>query len=226
LFKFAKLGEGLSVSKDANLVTFWGTWEGPTFEKRLNCPADGNKDIKAECLRQYPLGYAVVNIPVNQGIFVLNVATGNIVAVAKTGLYGFSDFLYWVFSGAPPGVGSGEGDRELPRWRSSAFAAVSMLDKKNFAVAFKGTQSDVPGIFLGDGSAAPVTVVKLGHDGTKIDPLAPAGSLVTAVGIEREGFRGQNLAITAAMLYEDVVEGEVVSIGWAGIYLTRVKSVK
>jgi hypothetical protein len=123
----------------------------------------------------------------------------------------------------------GTEDREPPRWRSSAFAAISLISSASYAVAFKGTQEGVPGIFLGDGSAAPLTLVKLGDDGKKIDPLAPALSKVTAIGIEREGLRGQNLAITASMLYEgiDPVTNEPVSIGWAGIYLTNTgKSLK
>jgi hypothetical protein len=106
---------------------------------------------------------------------------------------------------------------------------VSLISSTTYAVAFKGTQDGVPGVFLGDGSAAPLTLVKVGDDGKKLDPLAPALSKVTAIGIERDGFRGQNLAVTASMLYEgvDPVTGLPVSIGWAGIYLTNTgKSLK
>jgi len=222
---FAKFGEGLSVSKDANLVSFWGTWGTQTFQKYLYCPVDGNKDIKAECLRQYPQGFATVEVPVNQGIFVYDVKAGTVKLIAKTGdINGLTDFLYWVFSGAPPGVGGGhegegdEGDdREPPRWRSSAFAAVSLVDKTTFAVAFKATQ-DVPGIFLSENGGTPVSVVKIGDEGSLIDPLdAPADSVITALGIERDGFRGANLGITASMLNYTTTES------MSGIYLTKVR---
>jgi hypothetical protein len=228
---FARFGEGLSVSKDANLVSFWGTWGDVTIDKKLYCPMDGNKDIKAYCEQNAPYEeaasgrfYYVEKIPVNQGLFVYDVRAGTVTAVTKTGdLNGFSDFLYWVYSGAPPGVGGGhegEGDegedREPPRWRSSAFAAVSLVDKKSYAVAFKATQ-DVPGIFLSENARMPVKVLKVGDEGRTIDPDAPAASVVTALGIERDGFRGVNLAITASML--DFATTESMS----GIYLAKVR---
>jgi hypothetical protein len=160
---------------------------------------------------------------VNQGIFIRNVSTGETVAIAKTGLGGFSDFLYWVFSGAPPGVGGGhEGDggtedREPPRWRSSAFAAVSLIDSSTFAVAFKGTQDGKPGLFLSKGLGSLIKVVQVRDPGSSVDPLdAPDGSLITALGIERDGFRGVNLAITASML------NETTTLSMSGIYLTKV----
>jgi hypothetical protein len=226
---FAKFGEGLSVSKDANLVSFWGTWGQQTFPKTLYCPMDGNKDIKAYC-EQHSEGqdsrgfYSIRQIPVNQGIFVYDVKAGTIQVIAKTAdISDFSDFLYWVYSGAPPGVGGGhegeseEGeDREPPRWRSSAFAAVSLVDRKTFAVAFKATQ-DVPGIFLSENAGVPQAVVRVGDAGWMIDPLdAPDGAVVTAVGIERDGFRGANLGITASML-------NAATESMSGIYLTKVR---
>lgn len=229
---FTRIGEGLSVSGDGSFVSFWGAWGAETFAKRLYCPADGNADRLAFCNATHPSGYEVA-IPVHQGIFVYDVKRKAIAAVAKTGVDGFEDFLYWVYSGAPPGVGGGHEDgdedesREPPRWRSSAFAAVSLTQKKAPAVAFKATQGDgigstladgVPGIFLRKGTSPVVTVAKMLTSGQAIDPLAPAGSIVTAVGLERDGFRGANLAITASMLYETIEE----SLGWAGIYLTKV----
>lgn len=221
--RFTRFGEGLSVSKDGNLVAFWGTWGPQSVSKQLFCPVDGNQAIKEECLRQYPNGYAEVQIPVNQGIFVYEVSSKEFRLIAKTGQDGFSDFLYWVFSGAPPGVGGGhegEGgteDREPPRWRSSAFAAVSLIDSSRFAVAFKGTQDDKPGIFLGNGLGGLTKVVQVGDPGTDVDPAAPAGSVVTALGIERDGFRGANLGITASMLNYSTTES------MSGIYLTKVR---
>lgn len=50
-----------------------------------------------------------------------------------------------------------------------------------------------------------------------IDPAAPAGAMVTTVGIERDGLRNGWLAISASML--DEVTGEA----WAGVYTTRTK---
>jgi len=233
---FARVGEGLSVSADANFVSFWGAWRiGETFSKTLVCPKDGNKDLIAYCNETHPSGFTVL-IPEHQGIFVYDVKKKSIVAVAKTGADGLEDFLYWVFSGAPPGVGGGHEDgeedgdesREPPRWRSSAFAAVSLTSKRMYAVAFKGTQDDdydgatagTPGIFLRKGTAPLVTVVKVGDPGKPIDGDADKISEVTAVGIERDGFRGPNLAITASMLWDDVDAGE--TVGWAGVYVTQV----
>lgn len=60
-----------------------------------------------------------------------------------------------------------------------------------------------------------VKVAELGASGTAIDPLAPAGSVVTALGIERDGFREGCLAITASMLEP------VTSTGWAGVYVAN-----
>jgi hypothetical protein len=194
----------------------------------LYCPVDGNKDIKAYC-QQNSEGrdsdgfYSVRQIPVNQGIFVYDVKAGTVKLIARTGdINGFTDFLYWVYSGAPPGVGGGhegEGteDREPPRWRSSAFTAVSLVDKNGYAVAFKATQ-DVPGIFLSENAGTPVKVLKFREAGSLVDPLdAPEGSVITALGIERDGFRGANLAITASMLNTST------TASMSGIYLTKVR---
>ena len=232
---FNRVGESLSVSADANFVTFWGAWGTETFAKTLICPQDGNKDLLAYCNETYPAGLTL-SIPRHQGIFVYDVTKKEIRAIAKTGADDFEDFLYWVFSGAPPGVGGGHEDgeedgdesREPPRWRSSAFAAVSLTSKKSYAVAFKGTQGTdydgstpgAAGIFLRKGASPIVAVVRIGDSGYAIDTEAAKLSEVTAVGIERDGFRGANLAITASMLWEDLAAG--VSVGWAGIYVTQV----
>jgi hypothetical protein len=229
---FARIGEGLSVSANANFVSFWGAWRiGETFSKTLVCPKDGNADLKKYCNDNYPAGLTV-QIPKHQGIFAYDVKKKEILRIARTGADGLEDFLYWVFSGAPPGVGGGHEDgeddgdenREPPRWRSSAFAAVSLTSKKSYAIAFKGTRDTdyngttpgTPGIFLRKGTAPLVTVVKVGDSGYDIDTEAPKLSDVTAVGIERDGFRGQNLAITASMVWEEESEG------WAGVYVTQV----
>lgn len=228
---FRMFGEGLSISSDARYVSFWGTWGFETFPKTLFCPADGQAAVIAACLELYPAGYAV-NIPSNQGIFVVDATSGDIYTVAKTGANGITDFLYWVFSGAPPGVGGEimgldpfvDATAEPPRWRSSAFAALSGSTGKVFQTAFKAHRNGVDGIYVRKDAltfSPLVTVAQILGSGTAIDPEAPADSIVTAVGIERDGFREGRLAITASMVYED----PLTSIGWAGIYLTSVPEV-
>ena len=60
-------------------------------------------------------------------------------------------------------------------------------------------------------------MVDLTTPGQSIDPQAPAGSVVSAVGLERDGFRGRNLALSISML------NAATSESWAGIYLTKVE---
>ncbi len=222
---FTFFGEGLSISRDGRYVSFWGAWGAETTPKTLYCLSDGEQDVIAYCNEQYPDGY-VVNIPVHQGIFVHDAQRKLTYAVAKTGQDGLTDFLYWVFSGRPPGTGGGdEPTLEPPRWRSSAFAALSAVPGSAVMTAFKGTKSGFDGIYVRKGLSAYVplvTVVEtLNSTGQTIDPEAPANSIVTAVGIERDGFRNGNLAVSVAMLYED----PLTSVGWAGLYLTPIAPV-
>lgn len=64
------------------------------------------------------------------------------------------------------------------------------------------------------------TVAEVGTTpGTDLDPLAPAGSLVSSVGVEREGFRNGRLAITATMLYVDPIDPTITE-SWGGIYMS------
>lgn len=74
--------------------------------------------------------------------------------------------------------------------------------------------SPIDGIYLAD-STQVFTLLDTTTDGSSLDPAAPAGSKITALGIEREGFRGRYLALTATMV--DPVSTE----GMAGIYLSR-----
>lgn len=53
------------------------------------------------------------------------------------------------------------------------------------------------------------------HAASLLDPMAPAGALVTSLGIERDGLRRTWLAITASMLHP------VTSESWAVVYVTR-----
>ncbi|MGA8030974.1 MAG: hypothetical protein WCB48_01155 [Casimicrobiaceae bacterium] len=215
---FNKFGEALSVGSDGRYVAYWGAWGTDTTQKTLSCPLDGNADLIAYCWQLYPSGTTVVNVPVHQGIFVIDTRNTTNTAVAKTGQYGIQDFVYWTFSGKPPGAGGGgeggnDGSQELPRWRSSAFAALSGKFPYGVRTAYKANRSGVDGIYMYRNKWAPfVTVAEIGASGTAIDPQAPVGSKVSALGIERDGFREGYLSITASMLEP------ITSTGWAGVY--------
>jgi hypothetical protein len=217
---FIGFGEGLSF--DGRYVAFSGSWGTETTPIVLTCPTDGNADLLAYCSETYPDGFATT-VPVHQGVFVYDTETSEINRVVTTGEQ-FSGFVYWVFSGAPPGVGDGdEGSVEPPRCRSSSFVAVSGIDT-GYQAAFKGTPvAGGSGIYLGQGPG-PVsnieTIIDTTTPGTSVDPQAPAGSFVTTVGLERDGFRGRNLALSVSML------DEVTAESWAGVYLTSVEPLK
>ena len=234
---FNKLGEG--VSFDGRFVAFWGAWGTVNKKIRLYCPEEGNKARKAYCMSsasgstQDGMGwFQEKEIPVNQGIFVHDTHKHKTFVVARTGA-DFTDFMYWNFSGRSPGAGEGE----LARWRSATFLAVSdkvggdREEGRNFHTVFKARTSvsdtsnvyinPVDGIYLRNGSMSnPVfTLVKTGMDGTLIDAEAvdqdtDTALPVTEMGVERDGFRGNSLAINVSMGTEEA--------GWAGIYLTRV----
>lgn len=219
---FNRLGESLSF--DGRYVAFWGAWGSETREKILDCPTDGNKDLIAYCMATAPLpgGRTPVQIPVNQGIFLHDTVTGKTLMVGTSGENEqFHDFLYWVYSGRPPGVGAeGDGDTgeaEPPRWRSSAFMAADgtrgVVFKADLTpgtgVAETGLySSDLVGGFL----TPPRSLVELGNPANALDPQAPANSTVTSVGVERDGWRRGWLVITVGFINP---EGE----SWAGVYL-------
>jgi len=222
---FNALGEALSF--DGRFVTFWGAWGHQKREQILDCPTDGNKDLIAYCMANSPLpgGKTPVQIPVNQGIFVIDTITGSTKLVARTGEgETFHDFLYWVYSGRPPGVG-GEGDgdggeAEPPRWRSSAFAAVDGTR----GVVFKGSKTPGQGVpasgiyasaLVNGNPSVALKVLEVGDGAGPIDASAPAGSTVSAVGIEREAIRGGWFTLTASFLNPELES-------WAGVYLTFV----
>ena len=215
---FTNFGEGLSF--DGRYVGFWGTWGSETVSVTLTCPSDGNSDLLAYCLQQYPNGYATT-VPLHQGIFVYDTSTHTLNSVTTTGSR-FSGFDFWVFSGAPPGVGSGDASMEPPRWRAATFVAVSGLSGNAYQVAFKAsTTSGGTGIYLGQGPSVPERVLvalQSGDVGSAIDPTAPVGTLVSSVGVERDGFRGRYLAINVSML------DPVTLTSWAGVYVASVPS--
>ena len=215
--RFTNFGENLSF--DGRFVAFSATWGSEQRSITLACPTDGNTDLLAFCRQSYPLGFTTT-IPAHQGIFVFDTTTHTLHTVATTGSR-FSDLMFWVFSGRPPGTGSGEEVVSEPaRWRSSTFVAVSGLADGTFQAAFKATPvTGGSGIYLAEGPSPEqriVTAVATGAPGTSVDPAAPAGSAVTAVGLERDGFRGRRLVIGASML------DPVTSESWAGVYVTTV----
>jgi hypothetical protein len=218
---FTKLGEALSY--DGRFVAFWGSWGSETRTVVLTCPTDGQAALIAYCLETYPDGYAV-EVPVHQGFFVHDTASGQTRTVVKTGPR-FYDFLYWTFSGRPPGVGSAEAeDPELPRWRSAAFTAVQRLGVAGRSqAAFKGRlvgEPAIDGLYLatvGGPRASVDTIAETATPGALLDPMAPAGASIISLGLERDGLRTGWLAITAGML--DELTGE----SWAGVYVARTR---
>lgn len=218
---FTRLGEVLSY--DGRYVGFWGAWGAETRTIVLDCPVDGQQALMAYCNETYPNGYTV-EVPVHQGFFVHDSATQTLSAVAKTG-DDFVDFLYWNFSGRPPGVGEPDADDpEPPRWRSAAFTSAYQLGRPGgVQVAFKGRRVGEPvvdGVYLRtvEGSRSSlVAVAETGGAANPLDPMAPAGATITSLGLEREGLRNGWLAITAGML--DAVTGEA----WAGVYVARTR---
>lgn len=225
---FRQLGEGLSF--DGRYVAFWGAWGTDTQALVLPCPEDGNADLLAYCRQQYPDGHTV-QVPVHQGVFVYDVQQRRTWAIAKSPAR-FSSFLSWNFSGHVPGSTTEE-DGEAARWRSAAFVAVSRPASNptsSFAIAFKarsgalenGSYIDpVDGIYLGRGPfpVPLLTLAATGMPGTSLDPQAidpttHAALPVSSVGVERDGFRGHQLVISASMASDEA--------GWAGIYLLRV----
>ncbi len=70
-------------------------------------------------------------------------------------------------------------------------------------------------------------LLRTGDLGAMVDPEAPAGAVITALGIERDGFRGNWLAVNVSMLVPSDVtaaaggEESEEDTGWAGIYVAR-----
>ncbi|MBE0618035.1 MAG: hypothetical protein IH608_08930, partial [Proteobacteria bacterium] len=211
---FNQLGEGGAF--DGRYVGFWGAWGEETRTVRLYCPTEGNKDRIAYCNQKLVCAdtgeterdpnstcddtgcYQDMQVPVHQGIFVHDSVRGGTKTVAKTGAR-FDEFVFWNYSGKTPCVGSGghgqegaEDDGEPARWRSSAFVAVSGL-----STAFKAATGGVVGIYFGQRPGQAVwTVLDTTTDGPSLDPEAPAGSTITELGLEREGLRGDWLAVS------------------------------
>jgi len=208
-----RIGEALSF--DGRKVAFWGAWGTETRTVTLTCPAEGNAAVIQSCMDQSGgTGVTTREVPVHQGILLNDVITGDLQLVAETGSESI-DYLFWTFSGRPPGVGGGdegEGeDFEEPRWRSSAFIASDAG-----RVAFKAVRSldDPFALYLDLGTAFdPTLLLDATSFGEALDPLA-AGLPITALGLERDGFRGNWLVINASMASDED--------SWAGVYIARV----
>jgi hypothetical protein len=226
---FTKFGEGLAY--DGRYVAFWGAWGAESRDIVLTCPTDGNKDRIAFCNLPPDQGgtggTVTIPVPVNQGIFLHDTSSGKTLMVARSGVgEAFQDFLYWVYSGRPPGTGStpDDSDGEPPRWRSSAFAAVD----GSRGVLFKGSRSPVPGVTVpssgiygagyGSGTLTDVVpAIEVGDLVAKLDAGAPADSTVLSVGIEREAVRSGWVTLTASTINP---AGE----SWAGVYATYISA--
>lgn len=226
--KFTHIGEGLAF--DGRYVAFWAAWAtspsnptgqpGPGMHRaNLACPTDGDKDLKAACLAGsdkdgggLPSGFTAVDVPDNQGIFVVDTTTKVTLMVARADFNNtagaFNGFMYWTYSGSTQG-----GDAEPPHWRSSAFAAVD----GSRGVIFKGSPNTPMSIgnsgiygatYLGGSVGSIFKVVTTGDLISALDPSAPAGSAITSVSIEREALRNGWLALTAS------------SADWAGAYVS------
>lgn len=215
---FTRLGE--AVAFDGRHIAFWGAWGSQMREITLSCPEDGNPDLIAYCHEQHPQGFTV-EVPVHQGVFVTDIVTGATTMVAQTGSDAgdISDFVYWNFSGRVPGTAEGDDDGEAARWRSATFLAVESDlafggNGSGFRVGFKASVGETQAIYLFDGPVGtpPEAVVKTGDAGPSVDAEAPAGSVVTAVAIERESLRDGWFVVAVSMLDESTGES------WAGIY--------
>ncbi len=227
--KLTRIGEGLSF--DGRYLAFWGAWGTETKVIRLNCPADGNPDLLAYCNGIDPNSiydpvtqtwYQLKQVHVNQGIFVLDRYADRTYLVADTAA-NFTDFLFWGYSGKAPGSGGGDEGAEPPRWRNAAFLSVY-----GGAIAFKARTATlnkrneyvevIDGIYMSKyvgRENSLQAVLETGMDGSLTDPMLKPGQMqVSGLGIEREGLRGQNLAITVTM--ENAEES------WGGVYVAKV----
>jgi hypothetical protein len=168
--------------------------------------------------------------------------------IAKTGDMSdgraIEDFVYWNFSGRVPGKAheggeeDGEETEELARWRSTSFGAVSGSGAPGMVVV-KARLADngddlenEQALLLRDvkpsGLGELVPLLRTGDLGATVDPEAPAGAVITALGIERDGFRGNWLAVNVSMLVASdgataAAGGEESEedTGWAGVYVAR-----
>jgi hypothetical protein len=231
--EFEVFGEAVSVSSTGRTILFWGGWGG-THPVEMVCPDEGGAVKKAAC-EAATLEDPENDVPNKQGFFVSDMQLGTITPIVKTGdivdSVEIKDFVYWNFSGRVAGMGEGGDDiEEEARWRSATFGAVSGNGVPNIS-AFKARTADrEDGIYLRrvlpSGLGELVKLLKTG-DSQEMDMNDKAACMViSAVGIERDGFRGNWLALTASMLLPavraeclaQVAEDSGEVTGWAGVY--------
>lgn len=237
---FEVFGEAVSVSSTGRTILFWGGWGGKRSVP-LVCPDEGSAAMRAACDAatndateegEDTLG----QVPARQGFFVRDMQLGTTAVIAKTGdaVDGspIADFVYWNFSGRVAGAGENERDdiEEPARWRSTTFGAVSGNGVPSISAVKARTVDGEDGIYLRRvlpaGPGETVKLLKTGElQAMDLDPRA-GGMVVTALGIERDGFRGNWLAVTASMAPSPATAGpdsedtgEVT--GWAGVYAAR-----
>jgi hypothetical protein len=232
-YTFEVFGEAISVSSNGRHVLFWGGWGGKKTVT-LVCPDEGNAAMQEACAGAPNTG----EVPNFQGFFLRDMQTKTTVVIAKTGdiVDGriIEDFVYWNFSGRVLGKGHGgeedpEETLELARWRSTSFGAVSGTGAPGRSVIKARLAGDVDALLLRDvkpnrtGDLVPL--LRTGDLGAIVDPEAPAGAVISALGIERDGFRGDWLAINVSMLVPSTTataaadgEESEEETGWAGIY--------
>lgn len=213
---FNRFGEALSF--DGKKASFWGAWGTQTRTVALQCRSEGNADVVAACIADSdkdpvtgePTGRTTREVPVNQGIFTVDVATGEIDKVAVVGEDGVEEVVFWNFSGNASREGEITEEEEGPRWRSTSFAA---LEGDN--VVFKATDATGEDALLLRTLSKPDLEVVLSTlmTGDFLDAMAPSNAFLVELGIERDSLRGGRLAINASFLND---AGD----GWAGIYLS------
>ena len=136
-----------------------------------------------------------------------------------------------------PGKGHGgeedpEETLELARWRSTSFGAVSGNGVPGMTVIKARLADGSDALLLRDVKPSRigdlVPLLRTGDLGAMVDPEAPAGAVVSALGIERDGFRGNWLAVNVSMLVPGAGitaaaggEASEDETGWAGIYAAR-----
>jgi hypothetical protein len=249
--KFDRFGEAISVSSNGRHVLFWGGWGG-TAGVPLICPDEGSEPMRKACddatndaaeAGEDTMG----QVPKRQGFFLRDMQSKTTIVIAKTGdmVDGrkIKDFVYWNFSGRVLGKGHGgeedpEETLELARWRSTSFGAVSgsgapgmTVIKARLANNDDGVENE-QALVLRDvkpsGRGELMPLLRTGDPGAMVDPEAPDGAVITALGIERDGFRGNWLAVNVSMLVgSDVAtaaaggEESDEDTGWAGVYVAR-----
>ncbi len=239
---FNRLGEG--VSFDGRFVAFWGAWGEQQKNLVLQCPENGNRDRIEYCRKLYPHGFAT-SVPVFQGMFVHDILSGRTRAVAKTpGDFDDFVYWNFSGRVPNTGGGDDDGELARWR-SAAFVAVSGLVDgvhtDPGYHAAFKARSGivnpdtlsyidPIDGIYLGNGPRLQriQTLVETGMNGILFDPEAvdpetidPAAAVdriplpVTEMGIERDGFRGDSIAVTVTMGTEEA--------GWAGIYLTTVR---